>query len=267
LPDDLDHDEMFVLPAAAPAAPGRARRRIRTGAILVAAALVAAAAAAALGTDDPDRTDVIDRPVPTTSGRLIAPAPGGSTGGPRDPGRGGVAGGSVPAPTPVRQGPVVEDLALRPDGGIGRFAFGTPQAEVLGAATDLLGDPALTAAPVTVDPPCAGPGWTTRQRMTWGDVGLTFAGPAPDDLRLVGWNVVARPGAARRFRMVDGPVVGDPLPAWGAAYGDALDVERLAGDAGQSRITVRLPEGDVLLVGYAEASGDAVVVRGGATCS
>jgi hypothetical protein len=267
VPDDLDREnELFVLPAEPPAAPGRARRRIRTGLILVAAGLVTAAAVAALAADGPDRTDVVDRPVPTTSPGLIAPAPGGGGPAGRDPTRGGVAGGSVPAPAPLPRGPVVEDLALRPDGGVGRFAFGTPRAEVVGTATDLLGDPTLTAAPVTADRACAGPGWTSRQRITWGDIGLTFAGPAPDDLRLVGWNVVARPGAPRRFRMAGGPVVGDPLPAWGAAYGDALDVERLAGDAGQSHITIRLPEGDVRVVGFAEASGNAVVVRGGAAC-
>ena len=120
--------------------------------------------------------------------------------------------------------------------------------------------------PVTIGSACAGAGWTTVQRTTWGDLGLTFAGPAADDLRLVGWNVVARPDAARRFRMADGPVLGDPLTTWGAAYGDALDVDRLAGDAGQSRVTLRLPEGDVRLVGYAEASGNSVVARGGTAC-
>jgi hypothetical protein len=263
MPDDLDRDdEMFVLATAPPAPAGRSRRRIRTGLVVVAAGVVAAAGIAALIGEDSDRTDVVDRPVPTTSPRLIAPAPG------RDPG--GVAGppqGTPQAPAPPRvRGPVLEDLALRADGGVGRFAFGTPRDDVLRTATGVLGDPALAAQPVTTGSACAGPGWTTVQRTNWGDIGLTFAGPAADDLRLVGWNVVARPGAARRFRMAGGPVLGDPLTTWGAAYGDALDVERLAGDAGQSRVTIRLPDGDVQLVGYAEASGNAVVARGGPAC-
>ena len=61
---------------------------------------------------------------------------------------------------------------------------------------------------------------------------------------------------------------GYPLTAWQATYGPALEVhDRLAGDGGQSRITVHLADGDVALFGGARASAFAYLARGGATCA
>jgi hypothetical protein len=134
-------------------------------------------------------------------------------------------------------------------------------------ASAILGAPG--AAPAPDDAPCAAdPRLTVTQQTEWDDLVLTFAGTGEGDLHLVGWETLARRGAPRRFRLAGGPAIGDPLTAWRAAYGSDLEVhDRLAGDGGQSRITVHLPSGDVALFGGARASAFAYLARGGATCA
>lgn len=216
-----------------------------------------------VGDGDPDRTDIAGRTPPGQTERVASVAPSPAPGG-----RGAqpVAG---PSPAQPAAGVVLEDLALRPDGGVGPFPNGTPSDDVLAVAIGLLGAPDRVSEPVATTGACpADPTWTTTQDASWNDVVLNFAGPDADELQLVGWQAVARPGAPRRFRLADGPVLDDPLTAWRAAYGGAVEVhERRAGDGGQSNITVHLPDGDVTIVGRAAASAQAVVARGGAPCS
>jgi len=257
VPDDLD---LLELPAEPPAASGAApRRRLRAGMVAVAAAVVTAAAAATLATGhDHHRTDIDDRPAPAPPDVIVAPAPGPD---------GGAASPSAPARRPA---PVVETLALRADGGIGTFAAGAPSDAVVAAVTAALGRPAADAtgrlAAACSSGPTRLPAGAAYRLASWGDLSLTFAGPSPADERLVAWTVRARPDADRSFRLAGGPAFDAPLAAWGAAYGSAVQVGRLSGDRGQSLVTVRLPAGEVTLVGYAPASANAVVARGGAPC-
>jgi hypothetical protein len=256
-----DEPDLLELRVVTPR-PGR-RRRLRRG--LGLAGAVAAAAGVTIvmvGGDDPDRTAIDRHPPPTRTEPVapVAPAPA--------PGRGGQ---SVAGPTPGQPeaGAVLEEIALRPDGGVGPFAEGTPRDDVLAMAIGVLGEPDRLAEPEATQDDCTGaPTGTTTQDATWNDLMLTFAGPRPDELQLVGWQAVSRPGAPRRFRLADGPVLDDPLTAWRAAYGPAVEVhERRAGDAGQSNVTIHLPDGDVTIAGRSAASGHAVVARGGALCS
>jgi hypothetical protein len=254
--DDID---LLVLePVAGPAAPGRRRRRLRRGMAAVAAAVAAVATVGTVaGGDHGDRTAIDDDvpPAPRRPAVAVAPTPGG----------GGTA---APAPAPARPPPVpvMEELPLRADGGLGPYAAGTSRTEVMVLATTLLGVPATVPEPQGT--PCASdPSLAVTQQTEWDDLALTFAGTADGDLRLVGWEAVARRDAPRRFRLAGGPAIGEPLSAWRAAYGADLEVhDRLAGDGGQSRVTIHTGEGDVALFGGARASAFAYLARAGQAC-
>jgi hypothetical protein len=221
----------------------------------VAAVVAAVAIAAAVaGSDHNDHTAIDDEvpPAPRTPAVAVAPSPDGR--------------GSPAAPVHPAPGPVVEDLPLRADGGLGPYAAGGTREEVVALATTLLGTPG--ASPDPQHTPCAAdPSLTVTQETEWDDLLLTFAGTAEDDLRLVGWEALVRRGAPRRFRIADGPAIGDPLTAWRQAYGSSLEVhDRLAGDGGQTRVTIHLANGDVALFGGARASAYAYLARGGRSC-
>jgi hypothetical protein len=256
--DDID---LLVLePVAAPATPsGRGRRRLRQG---MAAVAVAVAAVATVGTvaggDHSDHTATDDEVPRTPRDRTVAVAPA--------PGGGGESAAPA-APSRPPPGPVVEELPLRGDGGLGPYAAGASRAEVVALASSLLGAPGAEPAPAPT--PCADdPSLTVTQETEWDDLVLTFAGTGEDDLRLVGWEALARRGAPRRFRIAGGPAIGDPLTAWRQAYGADLEVhDRLAGDGGQTRVTIHLPDGDVALFGGARASAFAYLARGGSVCT
>jgi hypothetical protein len=247
-----DDPDLLVLEPVAPPAPttGRSRRRLRRGMVSVAAVVAAVATVATVaGSDHSDHTAIDDEvpPAPRTPAIAVAPAPGG----------GGTETAAASPPTRPPPGPVVEDLALRADAARG---------EVVALAGAMLGPPG--AAPAPRGAPCAAdPSLTVTEQTEWDDLVLTFAGTTGDDLRLVGWESLARRGAARRFRLAGGPAIGDPLTAWRAAYGADLEVhDRLAGDGGQTRVTVHLPEGDVALFGGARASAFAYLARAGLAC-
>jgi hypothetical protein len=210
------------------------------------------------GGDHSDHTAIDDDvpPAPRTPAIAIAPTPGG----------GGSETAAAPPPTRPPPGPVVEELALRADGGLGPYAAGAARDEVVALASAVLGAPG--AAPALEPGPCAADAsLTVTQQTEWDDLVLTFAGTADGDLHLVGWEALARRGASRRFRLAGGPAIGDPLTAWRAAYGVDLEVhDRLAGDGGQSRVTAHLAEGDVALFGGARASAFAYLAQAGATC-
>jgi hypothetical protein len=226
---------------------------------VVAAVVAAVATTTTVAGGDPNDHTAIDDdvpPAPRTRTVAVAPSPGGG-------GTGGVAPGAPARPAP---GPVVEELTLRADGGLGPYAAGASREDVVALASSLLGAPA--AAPDPQHVACeADPSLTVTQETEWDDLALTFAGTGEDDLHLVGWKTLARRGAPRRFRIADGPAIGDPLSAWRQAYGSDLEVhDRLAGDGGQTRVTIHLADGDVALFGGARASAFAYLARGGTAC-
>jgi hypothetical protein len=254
-----DDPNLLILDPVAPPAPAAGRRRPRVRRAMAALATVVAAAATlatVTGGDHDDHTAIDDEvpPAPRRPAVAVAPAPGG-----------GVAEAAAPARPPP--GPVVEELPLRADGGLGPFTAGAGREEVVALASAILGTPGT--APEPQQAACAADAaLTVTQETEWDDLVLTFAGTGEDDLHLVGWEALARRDAPRRFRLAGGPAIGDPMTAWQAAYGPVLEVhDRLAGDGGQSRITVHLAEGDVALFGGARASAFAYLARGGATCA
>jgi hypothetical protein len=255
VPDDLDLLELTPVPPVTAAAAHR-RRGLRIGGALVAAALVGGLAGAVAVADDPDRAAIDDSPTPS----VPAPAPVAPDGPSPAP-------GGLPQP---QRGPVVEGFPLQASGGAGPFDFGAPRAAVLAAATGQIGPPVHelipTSGPACTDDDRIPADWTTFTATMWGDLTLSFAGPTPEDQRLVSWTVVARPDAGRRFRLDGGPALDDPLPTWGRAYRGKVEMGRLSGDRGQVDATVHLPGGDVSIVGHAQASGRAVVVHAGTTC-
>jgi hypothetical protein len=254
-----DDPDLLILDPVAPPAPTAGRRRPRAWRAIAALATVVATAVtlATVTVGDHEDHTAIDDEVPPTSRRpaiAVTPAPGG-----------GVAEAAAPARPPLS--PVVEELPLRADGGLGPFPAGAGREEVVALASAILGIPGPAQEPQHAA--CAAdPALTVTQETEWDDLVLTFAGTGEDDLHLVGWEALARRDAPRRFRLAGGPAIGDPLTAWQATYGPALEVhDRLAGDGGQSRITVHLADGDVALFGGARASAFAYLARGGATCA
>jgi len=273
--DDLDL-ELDPPPLPLAPGPGRRYRRVRnTLGVVAVVAAVAGISAAVLAADDLDRTATDTRPAPSAPPVMPAPGGGGAVTGDGTgvgAGDGDVAAAFPPAPASPPVSAVVEGLALRADGGIGPFAFGAPMDAVMAEATTELGAPVSVRSTRTgascADDPRVDPGWTAAASVAWDDILLRFAGTGDGDRRLVGWSVLARPGAGRRFRMADGPAVDGSVVEWRASYGSAVEVHpRLAGDGGQTNMVVHLPEGDVSITGRAAASANAVSVTGGTPCA
>jgi hypothetical protein len=210
---------------AATAALRRHRRRVRTTVLAVAATvIVAAGAVAALGAvRDHDQT-VVNEPTTTVTTTVVPPTseiPGTTS---------STASTTSSTTTPAATGdpslvPVSVNLVLRPDG-IGRFDFGAPQDEVLGAVTAELGEPLNRYQGGGPSQGCE----PAAEEVAWIGLLLRFEGPDPGSLRLTGWSAgYGNAQAPRTFRMQDGPALGEPVPVWQAAYGPALRVESSPG--------------------------------------
>ncbi len=179
-----DPDLLVLEPVAPPAPPARRRRRLRRSMTALATVIAAAATLAAVsGGDRNDHTATDDEvpPAPRTPAIAVAPSPGGG-------------GTEATAPARPPAGPVVEELPLRSDGGLGPYAAGAAREDVVALASAILGAPGSEPAPDDV--PCAAdPSLTVTQQTEWDDLVLTFAGTGEGDLHLVGWETLARRGA------------------------------------------------------------------------
>jgi hypothetical protein len=235
----------------ADAAQRSRRHRIRVAALAVAATVVVAAGAAALlarADADPDHTDIgrspTTEPAPTTETTVPTTEPPATTPSTAPP-------ATVPADDglPGTAGPVVEELALRPDG-IGPYDFGTPYDEIVPAVNALLGQPMSVTAPQPVVMGCvtqsrqggtepATPEGKYYAVVLWDEVVLDFDGPDERSLSLNGWRLSALQSDPRQMRMAGGPTVTEPLSAWRAAYGAQLD------EQSSEQFVLNLPSGPV----------------------
>ncbi len=205
--------------------------------------LIAAVVAGVATRPDPEPEAAGDADTTTTSADPVAStAPATAAIAPPDDGLPGTA------------GPVVDELALRPDG-IGSYDFGTPAGEIVPAVTALLGPPenpgstsevvacfdvgGTAASPLPFAPASDEP--TSATDVLWPDLRLTFAGRDPESVVLTGWAVYVSASDGRQMRMADGPVVSEALPAWQATYGDKVE------SVDDQEFQVSFPAGPVLV--------------------
>lgn len=141
------------------------------------------------------------------------------------------------SPSGEAEVPVAESLALRGDG-LGEFDFGSPMADVMAAVTAELGSP-LRNTKVEGAPNCQ----PVARDVSWEDLALTFEGPADGALVLTSWYTddVASNPQVKRMRMAGGPAMGEPLPAWQAAFGSQFH----ATPGFPANFTIDLPGGRV----------------------